>query len=144
MKTLKVFILGLLYGWFLKFAIDKTYRNNELEYIRSENTSLKEQIRSLEMKLQSKSSEPRPATQAMSPIKFARTETGKDDLKMIKGIGPAIERKLNEAGIDTFEALSRLTVEELESILGSTKRLVKDAGNLIDQAGTLAQQKNRQ
>jgi large subunit ribosomal protein L21 len=66
---------------------------------------------------------------------------GNDDLKAIKGIGPAIEKKLNAAGIDTFEALARLTVEELENILGSTKRLVKDEGSLIAQAEQLARQK---
>ncbi len=143
MKALKVFILGLLYGWFAKFAIDRIYRDNELKKLRNENASLQEYIRSLERKLQAKPPELRPAAPTAPPSEPVSTGTGKDDLKVIKGIGPAIERKLNDAGIDTYEALSRLTVEELENILGSTKRLVKDEAGLIAQAGTLAQQKGK-
>jgi len=62
-------------------------------------------------------------------------------LKIIKGIGPAIEKKLNNTGIQTFDALARLSVEELENILGSTKRLVQDEGGLIAQAQKLAEQR---
>jgi predicted flap endonuclease-1-like 5' DNA nuclease len=65
----------------------------------------------------------------------------KDNLKVIKGIGPAIENKLNNAGIHTFDALGQLTVEELENILGSTKRLVQSEASLIAQAKRLASQK---
>jgi large subunit ribosomal protein L21 len=65
---------------------------------------------------------------------------GKDDLKVIKGIGPALEKKLNDAGILTFAALARLAAEELEAILGNTSRLVQE-GNLIAQAEKLAGQK---
>ncbi len=138
MKALKVFILGLLYGWLAKVAIDRMYRGNEIEDLRNENASLKEHIRSLETKLQQKSLESRTVAQTRAQPELLPAGTGKDDLTVIKGIGPAIERKLNDAGIDTFEALSRLTVEELENILGSTKRLVKDKGGLIAQAGKLA------
>jgi len=145
MKALKVFILGLIYGWFLKIAFDRIYRDNEIEDLRNENASLNEYIRSLEIKLQPKSLESKSVKRTASqpqpePI---QTGTAKDDLKVIKGIGPAIEKNLNNAGIHTFEALARLTVEELEHILGSTKRLVQE-GNLITQAKKLAQQKDKQ
>jgi len=143
MKALKVFIFGLLYGWFAKFAIDRIYRDNEIEAIRSENTSLQETIRSLEAKLQSTPLESRTARQTVAQSKPVQRDTSQDDLKVIKGIGPAIEKKLNDAGIRTFEALARLTVDELENILGSTKRLVKDEGLLIAQAKTLAGQKDK-
>jgi large subunit ribosomal protein L21 len=63
-----------------------------------------------------------------------------DDLKAIKGIGPAIEKKLNNAGIYTFEALAGLSTQELENILGTTRRLVQE-GDLIEQAKQLARQK---
>ncbi len=143
MKAFKVFMLGLLYGWFAKFAIDRIYRDKEIELIRNENASLKGYIRSLERKLEAKPSDPSAAARTAVPSEPAPAGTGKDDLKVIKGIGPAIEKKLNDAGIHTYEALSRLTVEELENILGSTKRLVKDEAGLIAQAGTLAQQKGK-
>jgi len=140
MKAFKVFIFGLLYGWFIKVAFDRIYRGNEIEDIRNENASLMEYIRTLESQLQTKSLESKSVRRAVSQPKPVQTANTKDDLKVIKGIGPAIEKKLNQAGIYTFEALARLSTEELENILGTTKRLVQE-GNLITQAKQLARQK---
>ena len=144
MKAFKVFIFGLLYGWVLKFALDRIYRGNEMEDIRNENASLREYIRTLESQLQARSPETRPArrTASISQPEPVQTRNEKDDLQAIKGIGPAIEKKLNNAGIQTFEALARLSTEELENILGSTRRLVQE-GNLIAQAKELAKQNHR-
>jgi predicted flap endonuclease-1-like 5' DNA nuclease len=140
MRAFKVFIFGLLYGWFVKLAIDRIYRGNEIEDVRNENASLKEYIHSLEIQLQSKSLESKSARLTSAGPEPDQRKTAKDNLKVIKGIGPIIEKKLNNAGIYTFEALSRLTVEELENILGNARRLVKE-GNLIAQAKKLAHQK---
>ena len=143
MKAFKVFMFGLLYGWFIKVAFDRIYRSHDMEDIRNENASLKEYIRALELRLQPKSLESksvkRTAAQSMESHAATRAKSPQDDLKAIKGIGPAIEKKLNNAGVHTFKALSRLTVEELENILGNTKRLVQDEGSLIAQAKKLAQ-----
>ena len=140
MKAFKVFILGLLYGWLVKVAIDRIYRDNEIEDVRKENASLREHIRSLESNLGPKSLESKSLQRATAQAASVQTGAGKDDLKVIKGIGPAIEKKLNAAGILTFAALARLTVEELETILGSTRRLAQE-GDLIAQAEKLAGQK---
>src|SRR5687767_3177033 len=141
MKAFKVFMFGLLYGWFVKIAFDRIYRDNEIEDIQNENASLKEYIRSLETKLEQKSIETKSTARTVAQPEPVQTGTRKDDLKVIKGIGPAIEKKLNNAGIHTFDALSQLSVKELENILGNTKRLVQDEGNLIAQARKLAQRK---
>ena len=138
MKAFKVFIFGLLYGWFIKFSFDRIYRGNEMEDIRNENASLKEYIRTLESRLQPKSLESKLVTPTAPQPEPVQTARGKDDLKVIRGIGPAIEKKLNNAGIHTFDALAGLTVEELENILGNTKRLAQE-GNMIAQAKKLAQ-----
>lgn len=45
------------------------------------------------------------------------SSTQKDNLRKIEGIGPAIERLLNAAGIETFSQLSETSVERLENIL---------------------------
>ena len=42
--------------------------------------------------------------------------TTKDDLKLVKGIGPVYEDKLNELGIYSFEQLTKLTPEAIEII----------------------------
>ena len=149
MRAFKVFIFGLLYGLFFKYALDRIYRENEMEDIRSENASLREYISTLESQLQSKPVEmktaSRPVPQSHSQVSQPTESPAanqKDDLQVIKGIGPAIEKRLNNAGINTFEALSRLSVEELEGILGNARRLAKES-DLISQAKTLAQQNHR-
>ena len=168
MRAFKVFIFGLLYGWIFKIAFDRIYRENEMEDIRNENRSLREYIDSLETQreprsLESKSVQrmdlqaepkatpaPEPTTEPITappgnedvpvpPATLGATEELKDDLKIIKGIGPAIERKLNNAGIFTFTALSELSAEELERILGSQVRRLQDENDLIAQARELAQ-----
>jgi predicted flap endonuclease-1-like 5' DNA nuclease len=142
MKAFKVFIFGLLYGWFIKVAYDRIYRGNEMEDIRNENASLREYIRTLESGLQPKSLESKSVKRAAAQPEPVQTANTKDDLKVIKGIGPAIEKKLNNAGILTFAALAGLSTEELENILGTTRRLVQE-GNLISQAKKLAKQNHR-
>ena len=144
MKAFKVFIFGLLYGWFIKVAFDRIYRDNEMDDIRNENASLQEYIGTLESKLQPKSLETKSVKPAVSQLRPepVQRKSEKDDLKAIKGIGPAIEKKLNNSGIQTFADLARLTPGELENILGTTRRLVQE-GNLISQAKKLAKQNHR-
>jgi predicted flap endonuclease-1-like 5' DNA nuclease len=143
MRAFKVFMFGLLYGWFMKIAFDRIYRQNDLEDIRNENESLKEYIRSLEMRLQPKSLEAksvkRSSPQAIESSAPTQATSEKDNLKLIKGIGPAIEKKLNNAGVQTFAALAALSTEELENILGNQVKRLQDENNLIAQAKSLAQ-----
>ena len=139
MRAFKVFVFGLLYGWFVKVAFDRIYRGNEMDDIRSENASLREYISTLESKLQSNSVESRSVKRTSARAEPVRTASEKDDLKVIKGIGPALEKKLNSAGIHTFQALAALTTEELENILGNASRLAQE-GSLISQAKKLAKQ----
>ena len=156
MRAFKVFIFGLLYGWFFKVAFDRIYRENEIEDIRNENASLRDYVRSLEMRLQPRSLETQsvqrttreaplaepPTEQQDTPAPAPAQETSeKDDLKIIKGIGPAIERKLNSAGIHTFAALSQLRAADLENILGSQVKRLQDENDLLKQAKRLAKKK---
>ena len=147
MKAFKVFVFGLLYGWFFKYAFDRIYRGNEMEDLRHENESLREYIRTLESRFQANtveakaSSAPAPAP-APAATAFTQTENQKDDLQAIRGIGPVIEKRLNSAGIYTFAALAGLSAEELEGILGNARRLAQE-GDLIAQAKKLARQNRR-
>lgn len=169
MRAFKVFVFGLLYGWVFKIAFDRIYRENEMEDIRNENQSLRDYINTLEMRLEPKSLETKSVQQVdlqaepkasplpkatggptaapppgqedvpVPPSTLGATEELKDDLKIIKGIGPAIERKLNNAGVFTFAALSELSTEELERILGNQVRRLQDENDLLAQARDLAQ-----
>jgi predicted flap endonuclease-1-like 5' DNA nuclease len=40
----------------------------------------------------------------------------KDDLKLISGIGPFIEEKLNSIGIYTFDQISKFTSEDIDTV----------------------------
>jgi predicted flap endonuclease-1-like 5' DNA nuclease len=153
MRAFKVFIFGLLYGWVFKIAFDRIYRENEIEDLRNENASLQDYIRSLEMRGQQNALEARsthwersapqaiPVEAPASAPAQTVSATEKDDLKVIRGIGPAIERKLNNAGIQTFAALAGLTRRELENILGSQINRLQDENDLIAQAKKLARKR---
>ena len=201
MRAFKVFIFGLLYGWFIKIAFDRIYRENEIEDIRNENTSLKEYINSLESRLASRSAtseparitaEPKPLPTEPGPTptevlisppapqptnlpgsiptvqapaepfdvpaeaprqpatsqpaerptpSLGASEGDRDDLKIIRGIGPAIERKLNNAGIYTFAAVAQLSPKQLEGILGNMVKRLQDENDLIAQARRLAKKR---
>ena len=71
MRAFKVFIFGLLYGWFFKIAFDRIYHQNDIEDLQNENASLRDYIRSLEMQVQPKSLE----TKSMQSIQRSAPRT---------------------------------------------------------------------
>jgi len=63
-----------------------------------------------------------------------------DDFAQLKGVGPAFDRRLKEAGVTTFAALAALTPEEVSAIIGwPPERVIRD--ELLAQAARLAQDK---
>jgi predicted flap endonuclease-1-like 5' DNA nuclease len=154
MKVVRVFFLGLIYGWFMRWIIDQIFINDHLRMITNENEQLKDRLRLLESSrpLETRpimqttptpQPDQRPAPAAVPSPATARTASRKDDLKRIKGIGPVMEKKLNAAGVNTFEQFSRLTAQELQNILGLSKRVVQSTDNLLTQARQLAQKKTK-
>jgi predicted flap endonuclease-1-like 5' DNA nuclease len=134
MNVIAMFVLGLLIGWLVEWVIDWSYWRGRIYSIASENTNLKALITSLEAEKNKKS----PSAET-TPI---TDEAGKDNLQAIKGIGPVFSKRLNEAGIYTFEQLSQLTSKELEEILGQLfKRFFSKEETIIAQAKEFAQQK---
>ncbi len=70
----------------------------------------------------------------------------KDDLKLIKGVGPKLEGMLNDIGIYNFQQISKLSVEDydmIDNVLGSFKgrakrdEWAKQAQELLGQADLL-------
>ena len=127
MNPVFTFVLGLLIGWLIEWLIDYFYwrrRHGEDEApSRLERTNVRRTISS-------------PAVEAGSQARVVP-----DDLKVIKGIGPVIERKLNDAGIYTFEQLGNLTASGLRRILGNTIERLSDEEALLRQARDLARRK---
>jgi predicted flap endonuclease-1-like 5' DNA nuclease len=127
MSPIFTFILGLLIGWLIEWLIDyfywrRRYPQKEVAYAPDTRASLVE--------TRAKPVAPPPATKVVP-----------DDLKIIKGIGPVIERKLNEAGIYTFEQLGELSAAGLRRILGNVIERLSDEDSLLRQARDLARRK---
>lgn len=127
MNPIFTFVLGLLIGWLIEWVIDYFYwrrRHAERGNAHPHETS---------------------AARRTSSFEDAKSQPGArtapDDLKVIKGIGPIIERKLNEAGIHTFEQLGGLTVAQLRRILGNSVERLADEESLLQQARDLARRK---
>ena len=57
----------------------------------------------------------KPAKKAAAPKKAAAT-AGADDLKQLSGVGPALEKKLHEAGVTTFAQIAAWTPEDVAAM----------------------------
>ena len=137
MKAIKVFVLGLLCGWLYKWIIDKVYTDVQITdavEVATEDPLAMEYSNLLETK--------EPLMPATKPI---RPKTKKEILEVLKGIGPASVKRLNKAGVFTFDDLALLKPEELQSILGNVlKRAAITESQVIAEAKRFAQQKAMQ
>jgi large subunit ribosomal protein L21 len=118
MNPIFMFVLGLLIGWLIEWVIDyvywrRRYGEKEAQHVPKTVTSEK-------------------------PASVRAVPSTPDDLKVIKGIGTVIERKLNDAGISTFEQLGNLTPAQLRRILGNSIERLANEESLLQQARDLA------
>ncbi len=116
MKTLFTFILGMLSGWLIEWLIDYFQWHRKPKETGMEPT--------------------RPAVRTPAPPPLEP-----DDLKVIKGIGVVIERKLNEAGLFTFRQLATLSPDDLRGILGKSIQRLANEDSILHQARDLARKK---
>jgi predicted flap endonuclease-1-like 5' DNA nuclease len=128
MNPVFTFILGLLIGWLIEWLIDYFYWRRRYDQRESVSIVDKASLRRASSPADVKS--PFPA------------KVVPDDLKVIKGIGTVIERKLNEAGINTYEELGNLTPSGLRRILGNTIERLADEEALLRQARDFARRKS--
>ena len=88
--------------------------------------------------------EPEPESDADSELQENSEEhTSRDDLKLIKGVGPAIEKTLNEIGIFRFEQIADMSEYDIDRVArrlrGFHSRIYREdwigqARDLLDQA----------
>jgi NADH-quinone oxidoreductase subunit E len=75
-----------------------------------------------------------------TPAKLFEAPVGAaDDLKLISGVGPVLERTLNAIGITTWAQVAKLTAAQIDAVegeLGFRGRVVRD--NWLQQAEVLA------
>lgn len=127
MNPVFTFILGLLIGWLIEWLIDYFYWRRR--YAEKEVASTPDPVSVRR-------------TSAVDEVESKPVaKIAPDDLKIIKGIGTVIERKLNEAGIYTFEQLGKLTAADLRRILGNAIERLANEESLLQQARDLARRK---
>ena len=157
MNVLATLVLGLLIGWLIEWIIDWFYwrarmrplvdENSRLEkenaYLKEnihldeenttlmrehkkldeENTNLKVRLGDLEDEINQ--------IKASALIGHLLNKDGTHNFQAIKGIGPAFSKRLNEAGIHTFEQLAQLTPQDMEQILGTLYKRFFSKKNII-------------
>jgi predicted flap endonuclease-1-like 5' DNA nuclease/regulator of replication initiation timing len=114
-------------------------RDAEAGRLETELAAANERIRSLESTLTANESRAAPAGRASrddaldaasgsnaAPAAAERSNGGdardvRDDLKMIKGVGPAIEKTLNEMGVFRFDQIAAMTELEIDRIANRLK-----------------------
>jgi len=151
MNIFAALVLGLLIGWLVEWTIDWFYWRSRMralakesaslteenENLKAGNADLKERIAAIETKINKRSQ--------LAKTKPIRDRAGRDNLQAIRGIGPVIAKRLNDAGIYTFEELAQVAPEELEEILGALiKKFFPGEEKMIAQAKEFAQQKAQQ
>jgi len=131
MKAIKVFFLGVLCGWLYKWIIDKVYTDVQIQDI------------TIEDPLPMGYGElPVAKEQGMQVNKPLPPKTKTEILEVLKGIGPASVKRLNKAGVFTFDDLALLKPEELRAILGNVlKRAAISENQVIAEAKKFAEQK---
>ena len=81
---------------------------------------------------------PKKAAKKAAP-KVAAAASGGDDLKLLSGVGPALEKKLHEAGVTTFAQIASwgpAEIAEFDEKLSFKGRIERE--NWIEQAKELA------
>ncbi len=90
-----------------------------------------------------KAEEKKVAPKKEAPKKEApKAAAGPDDLKLLKGVGPALEKKLHENGVTTFAQVASWGPEEIADMddkLSFKGRIERDGW--VEQAATLAAEK---
>ncbi len=141
MGTIASIVLGLLLGWLVEWVIDWFYWRGRIRPVAEENArlardnaDLKERLASMEAKISRKSQ--------LAKTRPTGDRARKDNLQAIRGVGPVIAKRLNEAGVYTFEELSQLNPDELQEIMGPlSKRFFPKQESILTQAKEFAEQK---
>ena len=104
-------------------ALELRRLRSELESVREDRSSARTQIEQLQIRiaeqqkaLESVTGQPVSAHVSQSIKPLYATLDDKDDLKLIKGIGPVLEQRLNELGVTTFRQLAGFTEHDIERV----------------------------
>lgn len=103
-----------------------------------ETQSLHKQLVAAEDKVRTAEAQLRTLQAKLSTVKQILDYTGKNQLRLIRGIGPTYARRLNEAGIHSLNDLARQSPERLREIVELKKWQAADLEEWIDEAQALS------
>ncbi|MGH1364533.1 MAG: hypothetical protein ACRBF0_13315 [Calditrichia bacterium] len=132
---LLAFLLGLLIGWLIARWSNKnkiTYLENIWKanlYSREEDLKTANvELDTLRLKIADLESRPVVAAGPVFPDEATEV---RDDLKLIYGVGPFIEKRLNELGIMKFRHVAQFTddkIDEIKDQIGPFKERIRRDG----------------
>lgn len=114
------FLIGYLFAMFFykKDEITETYNNSNNFSPTTQNIDFEPQ----ELVIRARKTVERGGIEIKEPKKLnfksigKATEDEKDDLSKIKGVGPAIEKKLNSIGLFTYKQIANLTDKDMDVV----------------------------
>ena len=92
----------------------------------------------VEEKLQTADAHIQKLQNTMEDVQTKMNYSGKSELQLIRGIGPAYARRLSEFGIQSFADLADCNPEQVASIIKKKNWQAADIQNWIDEAKALA------
>ncbi len=155
-------VIGLIIGWVIEWVIDLLFWRRDDQRLRVELAEAESKIRNLETQLDEHQMRQRQMLSAENDLRLCQDElsdaeqtidqlraelnnlagkvsTDKDHLERVKGIGVVFARRLNEAGIQTFEQLAAQTPGRIREIINPEEWQKVDPESWIAQAKELAQ-----
>ena len=90
-----------------RYADNKAEQAEMAKRVKNDEAEEKSVAKKAEPKAEKKAEEKKAA-----PKKAAKAE-GADDLKQLSGVGPALEKKLHEAGVTTFAQIAAWNADEI-------------------------------
>ncbi len=97
----------------------------------------------MQSRLQESEKQRETLQEKMTAVQHTLDYTGKNQLQLIQGIGPAYARRLNEAGILTLEDLAQCTPEQITGIVQPKKWQHIEPTEWIREARALTAKINR-
>jgi large subunit ribosomal protein L21 len=123
MSTAVALVIGLIIGWLVEWVIDWFYWRRAHPEPAQKPTDIS------------------AITSAQKTVRSKTPPANPDNLTVIKGIGPVIAKRLNQAGIYMYEQLADLTLDEFEEALGNLLERFINERSILRQARELANKK---
>ncbi len=139
-------IIGLIIGWVVEWVIDWLFwrkrdatGNAEISRMQADLLDSDATIKQLQNRLADSDATIAELRRQIAELS-AKVATRKDRLEMVKGIGAVFAKKLNDAGISTFEQLAQQTPERIREIIQPQEWQKVEPEVWIEQAKSFAEQ----